>query len=146
MSFKKNGKKKITIFWQNTYPIVRSVGNICYLVKVQTIKSSPLILLSLKDKQIEDKKDIEIPTENNEDNIVEKVVKQKRTKKNFQCKECNKSFRDNYKLKRHEKVHMKMKLPEKTLDGQNLGEAYDSYLKGNLLRGIVKFQLVLGAD
>ena len=30
-----------------------------------------------------------------------------------------------------------MKLPEKTLDGQNLGEAYDSYLKGNLLRGIV---------
>ena len=109
------------------------------LVKVQTIKSSPLILLSLKDKQIEDKKDIEIPAENNEDNSVEKVVKQKRTKKNFQCKECNKSFRDNYKLKRHEKVHMKMKLPEKTLDGQNLGEAYDSYLKGNLLRGIVNF-------
>ena len=50
----------------------------------------------------------------------------KRTKNNFQCKECNKSFRDNYKLKIHEKVHMKMKLPEKTLYGQNLGEASDS--------------------
>ena len=93
--------------------------------------------ISLKDKPIEDKKDIEIPAETNQDNSVEKIMKPKRTKKNFQCKECNKSFRDNYKLKRHEKVHMKMKLPEKTLDGQNLGEAYDSYLKGNLLRGIV---------
>ena len=93
--------------------------------------------ISLKDKPIEDKKDIEIPAvETNQDNSVEKVIKQKRTKKNFQCKECNKSFRDNYKLKRHEKVHMKMKLPEKTLDGQNLGEAYDSYLKGNSLRGM----------
>ena len=37
---------------------------------------------------------------------------------------------------------MKMKLPEKTLDGQNLGEAYDSYLKGNLLWGIVNWSLV----
>ena len=96
--------------------------------------------ISLKDKPIEDKKDIEIPAENNEDNSVEKLLKPKRTKKNFQCKECNKSFRDNYKLKRHEKVHMKMKLPEKTLDGQNLGEAYDSYLKGNLLRGVVNLK------
>ena len=75
------------------------------------------------------------------DNSVEKVMKPKRTKKNFQCKECNKSFRDNYKLKRHEKVHMKMKLPEKTLDGQNLGEAYDSYLKGNLFRGIADWSV-----
>ena len=95
--------------------------------------------ISVKDKPIEDKKDIDIPSETKQDNSVEKVVKPKRTKKNFQCKECNKSFRDNYKLKRHEKVHMKMKLPEKTLDGQNLGEAYDSYLKGNLFRGIVNW-------
>ena len=58
---------------------------------------------------------------------VESVHKGKKPFKcNFQFKECNKSFRDNYKLKIHEKVHMKMKLPEKTLDGQNLGEASDS--------------------
>ena len=37
-----------------------------------------------------------------------------------------------------------MKLPEKTLDGQNLGEAYDSYLKGNFFKGYC--QLVLGAE
>ena len=28
-------------------------------------------------------------------------------KKNFFCQVCNKAFRDNYKLKRHEKVHIK---------------------------------------
>ena len=28
-------------------------------------------------------------------------------KKNFVCQVCNKAFRDNYKLKRHEKVHIK---------------------------------------
>ena len=28
-------------------------------------------------------------------------------KKNFFCQVCNKAFRDNYKLKRHEKIHIK---------------------------------------
>ena len=58
----------------------------------------------------------------------EKVVKPK--KENLTCKQCNKSFPHSWKLRRHEKVHLKYKLVEKTLDDdQNLGEAYDSYLK-----------------
>ena len=50
-------------------------------------------------------------------------------KKNHHCKECNKSFSDSWKLRRHENVHLKLKADEKTIDDQNLGEAYDSYLK-----------------
>ena len=34
-------------------------------------------------------------------------IKKKRPKKSHFCKICAKTFRDSYKLKRHEKVHIK---------------------------------------
>ena len=80
------------------------------------------------EKIIKEKEESDILNETNISNS-EDISKPKKKKKNFHCKECNKSFRDNYKLKRHERVHLKFKLPEKAIDGQNLGEAYDSYLK-----------------
>ena len=37
----------------------------------------------------------------------------KERKKNYNCSVCNKSFKDNYKLKRHERIHVKAgELPE----------------------------------
>ena len=58
----------------------------------------------------------------------ENIVKPKGPKKKLECKECNKLFTDSWKLRRHEKVHLKSKFNEETIN-QNLGEAYDSYLK-----------------
>ena len=70
---------------------------------------------------------------------VEKTVRPKLPPKNHVCKECNKSFRDSWKLRRHEKVHLKMKSEERSVDGQKLAE-------GNLLKGIdnktITFQFV----
>ena len=72
-------------------------------------------------------------------------IKQKRTKKDFICSECNRPFKTGQKLRRHEQVHInareliqesnhpneeKPKLFKgmKVLD-ENLGEAYEIYLK-----------------
>ena len=60
---------------------------------------------------------------------IEKSVRPKLPPKTHICKECNKSFRDSWKLRRHEKVHLKMKSEERSVDGQKLAE-------GNLLKGI----------
>ena len=78
----------------------------------------------LKDKVIGNKEDIE---NNHSENV--KILKPKRIKRNFHCRECNKSFLDSWKQRRHERVHLKLKSPEETIDGQTLGEAYNSYLK-----------------
>ena len=72
-------------------------------------------------------------------NIEKKSVRPKLPPKNHTCKECNKSFRDSWKLRRHEKVHLKMKSEERSVDGQKLAE-------GNLLKGMdnktITFQFI----
>ena len=63
----------------------------------------------LKIKQEENVEDFDLPTDCLEVDMFGKndSVRKKRTKKNYFCHLCNKSFRDNYKLKRHVKVHIK---------------------------------------
>ena len=42
-------------------------------------------------------------------------LRKKRAKKIFICQICSKSFKDNYKLKRHKKVHIRSgEIPEPT--------------------------------
>ena len=51
--------------------------------------------------------DIDNTVDNNLDSNNPLIGKKEDKKKNFLCQVCNKAFRDNYKLKRHEKVHIK---------------------------------------
>ena len=55
----------------------------------------------------EDETDVKIETENDPENpekVTEKSPK-KKSKKEYTCQLCFKSFKDSYKLKRHGKVH-----------------------------------------
>ena len=49
---------------------------------------------------------LDVDMANNSDGTPTKVRK-KRAKKSFICRICQKPFRDNYKLKRHERVHIR---------------------------------------
>ena len=69
-------------------------------------------------------KTIEVRNEENH----KSELKQIKTMKNFHCRQCNKRFPDKFKLRRHEKVHLKRKLLKGIIDGQNLGEAYNNFL------------------
>ena len=52
------------------------------------------------------------------------VIHKKKVKKNHVCQICNKAFRDTYKLKRHEKVHIKTgEIPEPEMTDFTLQEA-----------------------
>ena len=42
---------------------------------------------------------------------------------------CFKSFKDSYKLKRHAKVHESQKEPENIIDGQEIAQKYDEFVK-----------------
>ena len=52
------------------------------------------------------------------------VINKKKMKKNHFCQICNKAFRDTFRLKRHEKVHIKTgELPEPEISDFSLQEA-----------------------
>ena len=55
----------------------------------------------------QDSKDYELPSNEKINMDVEKPAPSKKLKNLCICGLCNKSFKDNYKLRRHEKVHNK---------------------------------------
>ena len=73
--------------------------------------------------------DSEVKIEKDIDEKDEKPEKPKKPKKEYTCNLCFKTFKDNYKLKRHSKVHQMNKEPENIIDGQELAQKYDSYIK-----------------